>query len=341
MNYGLDASNIISIAVDQQNRGTIFEGADCCNTSTVVFKSSDGGVTWTNTGLAAGYVNALALDPQNPATVYASVAGAAPTFGAGVFKSTDGGVTWTSTGLTKQVVNRLAIDPQNPSTLYAENGSEGLGILKSTDGGATWSLANLGLAAAGSNTPFINFLTLDPQSPNTLYAGRFDTSQIFRTTDGAGSWSAMTPGWDTSLFHLGALVADPQTSGTLYAGTTYYDCEDEFCGPGYWDRVNAGPGPGLFKSTDGGNSWARLGGLTAAAFSYSVAVDPKGTVYAAPNLASSPVVFRSTDGGASWNAVTSGLTGPVSDLAVDAQDPNTVYAATRGGGVFAITLTPQ
>jgi len=52
-------------------------------------------------------------------------------------------------------------------------------------------------------------------------------------------------------------------------------------------------------------------------------------------------VVMSSDGGASWNVVGSGLTASVSALVVDAQDSNTVYAATQGGGVFAITIGAQ
>ena len=88
-----------------------------------MFKSTDGGGHWSaaNTGLTTMCVNALAIDPQTPSTLYAG------TVDAGVFKSTDGGGHWSAanTGLTTMYVRALAIDPQTPSTLYA--GTEGGG----------------------------------------------------------------------------------------------------------------------------------------------------------------------------------------------------------------------
>ena len=71
--------------------------------------------TWTSNGPDGGDVRALAIDPANPATLYAG------TSGGGVFKSTDGGGSWTviNTGLTSTDVRALAIDPANPATVYA------------------------------------------------------------------------------------------------------------------------------------------------------------------------------------------------------------------------------
>jgi photosystem II stability/assembly factor-like uncharacterized protein len=68
-----------------------------------------------NSGLT---VSTLAVDPQNPRTVYAG------TYGRGVFKTTDGGTSWSAvnSGLTTLSVNSLAIDPQNPNTIYAGTG---------------------------------------------------------------------------------------------------------------------------------------------------------------------------------------------------------------------------
>ncbi len=82
-----------------------------------VFKSTDGGATWTavNSGPT---VSTVAVDPQNPRTVYAGVGGR------GVFKTTDGATSWSAvnSGLTTLSVNSLAIDSQNPSTIYAGTG---------------------------------------------------------------------------------------------------------------------------------------------------------------------------------------------------------------------------
>jgi hypothetical protein len=113
-----------------------------------------------NTGLTNLNVNALALDPVPPSTLYAG------TSNGGVFKSTDGGASWTAmnTGLTNLNVNALAIDPVPPSTLYA--GTSNGGVFKSTDGGASWTAMNTGLTSFN-----VNALALDPSNSSTLYAG--------------------------------------------------------------------------------------------------------------------------------------------------------------------------
>ncbi|MEI6310503.1 MAG: hypothetical protein WCP58_12770, partial [bacterium] len=88
-------------------------------------------------------VMSLALDPDNPQTLYAGIRGG------GVYKSNDGGASWAdfSSGLTVNYVQCLAIDPGNSQTLYA--GTVGDGICKSSDGGANWAASSTGLPSPG------------------------------------------------------------------------------------------------------------------------------------------------------------------------------------------------
>jgi photosystem II stability/assembly factor-like uncharacterized protein len=131
-----------------------------------VFKSTDGGATWSGTSLGST-VWALAIDPQNPNILYA---GTESFYGGGVFKSTDGGATWSGTSLTRTVW-ALAIDPQNPNILYAG----AYGVFKSTDGGATWSEFSDGLTDY-----YIYALAVNPQYTNIVYAGT-RTDGVFKT----------------------------------------------------------------------------------------------------------------------------------------------------------------
>ena len=175
-----------------------------------------------------------------------------------------------------------------------------------------------------------------------MYAAIYEKGQIFKTTDGGASWNPVNLGDEAGLFHIYVLMTDPQNSGTVYASLTAFDCGYyDVCPNGYFDKLSAGPGPGLFKSTDGGQSWVKLGKLPMAAqFSgvNALAIDPKNSsiLYAPSDTGAG--VFRSTDAGASWTALKDGLTVPVSVLAVDTQDTSTVYAGTQGGGVFSITI---
>src|SRR6266536_954053 len=120
--------------------------------------ASAGVNVWTSSGPEGGIVNALAVDPVTPATVYSG------TNGGGVFKSANGGGNWTpaNTGLTNLYVHVLAVDPVTPATVYA--GTDG-GLFKSVNWGVNWTLANTGLTSSAVT------LAIDPFAPATVYAG--------------------------------------------------------------------------------------------------------------------------------------------------------------------------
>ena len=111
-------------------------------------------------------VQAIAVDPSSPATVYAATAWS------GAFKSINGGASWTpaSTGLPNVPVLALAVDPSSSATLYAGTGSaqaygSGSGVFKSTDGGVSW-------VPSGLSGQSVGMLLLDSKAPATIYAGR-------------------------------------------------------------------------------------------------------------------------------------------------------------------------
>ena len=91
---------------------------------------------WSSNGPDRAFIRSLAIDPLNPATIYAG------TQGRGIFKSTDSGGSWAKCNLTAADVFSLAIDPKTPTTLYAG----GSGVFKSTDGCASWNAINNGLS---------------------------------------------------------------------------------------------------------------------------------------------------------------------------------------------------
>ena len=256
-------------------------------------------------GPEGGDVRAVAIDPQNPKTVYAGLSG----FGGGIFKSVDRGANWSAsnTGLTNTWVNALAIDPRNSATVYA--GTEG-GIFKSVDGCSSWSAANNGVVFF-STIAAINSLAVDPRDPRTVYAGS-DAAGIFKTIDGGFSWTSVNTGTTDRDIH--ALVIDPLNPATVYAGHHR----------------------GVFKSTDGGANWSSVyAGMTYFTVD-ALVVDPlnPATVYAGT---SSLGILKSVDAGGSWRPVNTGLSNrPVYALALDPQNPTTLYAGTGtdAGGVF-------
>src|SRR5439155_1064824 len=123
VNTGLTVKTVSNLAIDPQTPATLYTAtreAAGFGSGGVVNKSTDGGGSWSaaNTGLPNySYLTALAIDPQTPATLYATTYDPQPTPAGVVFKSNDGGGRWSAvnTGLTNLYGRALAIDPQRPA----------------------------------------------------------------------------------------------------------------------------------------------------------------------------------------------------------------------------------
>jgi len=299
---------------------------------------------WVSHGPVEGIVNAVAVDPLIPGTLYAG------TNEAGLFKSSDGGETWVA------VNNGLAIDPQLSSTLYAT--ILGAGIFKSVDGGSTWSAAQTGIPPSVRMS--VLALAIDPQTPMTLYAGT-NGDNLFKTTDGGNFWTRSGP------VNTQALAIDPQTPTTIYAGTDR-DLFKSTDGGVTWGALQTGlranwvsalaidpseprtvylatrsfetspPHHPLLKSTDGGATWSDSNNGLPESMLRAVAIDPRNpSILYAGNPGGG--VFKSSDGGTTWSAMNEGLTSLfVIALALDPQAA-TIYAGTENG-VFARTSAP-
>ncbi len=269
VNAGLPSPipSVGALAIDPTTPTTIYAG-----TGGGVFKSTDAGGTWApiNAGLPSliPSVGALAIDPTNPSTIYAGTMD-------GTFKSTDSGETWApaNAGMTRWAnVRTLAIDPTNPSTIYA--GTFPYGVFKSTNSGAAWTAINTGLLDL-----FVEALAIDPSQPATLYAG--SRAGLFKSVNGGATWTG--PALNLSV---SALAVDPTNPPTIYAGTL--------------DDTGS-EGGGVFRSTEGGNTWAAVNKGLLTRNVIALALDSSGptTVYAALWRASvwqaSPPVGADTD----------------------------------------------
>lgn len=285
-----------ALAFDPTAPATIYAGTNGGG----IFKSSDGGVTWsaqnaTVPALATWVVEALAVDPATPSRVYAALSSGAD---GGVLSSSDAGATWTLHALG--AVHDLAIDPATPSTLWAV----GNVIAKSTDAGATWTE----LVTAND----FRSVAIDPTAPAVVYVGTL-FGAVEKTIDGGAHWTTLATGLASD--QVEALAIDPATPGTVYAGLQDF---------------------GVYKSDDGGMSWSAVGptvGTTQLSIE-DLAVDPGSpeTVYAAgfvPGTAPSPGVFKSTDGGASWTGTP--LEALVRALVIDPTSPARLFAGTQDG----------
>ncbi len=268
----------------------------------------------------------------------------------GVWKSTDYGRTWEPIfdGQPSQSIGAIAVAPSNSSILYVGSGeglhrpdlSVGDGIYRSADAGKTWQ--HLGLHD-GQQIPE---LAIDPRDPNRVYAavlghpyGPNEERGIFRSTDGGATWKkvlykdANTGGDD--------VVLDPVNPNVVYASLW-----ESRLGP--WEDGNQYEGThgGLFKSTDGGDTWKPLTkGLPDNLVQSHIAVSPsdENRLYATIATAKQGGyasgaglgVYRSDDAGESWYKVTDDPRpamkiggGDLPEPAVDPKNADVVYSAS-------------
>ena len=370
---GLDTDFGRSIALD--NAGNAYVGGDTRSQNFPmlnalqpnkaghpVFKSINSGGSWneSSNGLTAPTVNALAVDPVNPARLFAGT-------DLGVYRTTDGGAGWSNTsgpiGLGVTGVTTVVIDPHNPAIVYASATAFGC-IVKSTDGGSTWNYFCDGIDAIN-----IYALAIDPVTSTTLYAG--GSNQIFyKSTDGGAHWQSSAAG--LSLFgSVQAIAIDPTNPSTIYVGKSSGGVYKSTNSSGNWinastglpnnsvfalsiDPTNtatiyAGTGSGIFKSTDAGSHWTAVNNglivtygattFTPGVFSLSIAQAVPATIYAGTKYGG---IFKSTDGGASWSQVNSGLTNSIiKAVAINGTTPSIFYAGTESGAdAFITKLNP-
>ena len=239
----LNGAGVFSIVFDPSTPSTIYLGS-----GNSVFKSTDNGSTWTqltNFGIpGTPNVRTLAIDPTNPAIIYAG------TFGSGTFKTTNSGSSWTAinagmAGSFKDYVNSIAIDVLNPSVLYAGSGNSTIGgsINKSTNGGSTWAPVNTGVPNFQ-----ISALIADRTNSQTVYAATTGGG-VIKTTNGGSSWVPANAGlWKGSILALGA---DPANPAILYAGSggSAFIDDDAFV-----SELNASGTALLFSTYLGGSS---------------------------------------------------------------------------------------
>ena len=198
VNTGLGDLQIWDIATDRKSK------AIYAATNTGIFKSSNGGATWSPTAAIGEFgVRTLAVDPKNPKIVYANV------FNGGIYRTSNGGASWNLLA-NLGVVVAIAIDPTDSTRIYAV--SNGTGVFRSDDAGSTWTNVSQGIPF----TEFLYRLAIDPIHPSTLYISLY--GYVFRTTDRGDHWMDFTNGmgWGGGL-QLFSLAVNANGT-TVYAG---------------------------------------------------------------------------------------------------------------------------
>jgi photosystem II stability/assembly factor-like uncharacterized protein/uncharacterized protein (DUF2164 family) len=181
--------------------------------------------------------------------------------GGGVWKTTDGGINWfpVSDNFFKTgSVGAIGIAESDPNVIYVGMGevpirgnvSHGDGVYKSTDAGKTWKHAGL------ADTRQIGRVRVHPKNPDVVYVaalghvfGPNEERGVFRSTDGGKTWQKVLARGDKA----GAidLILDPNNPRVVYAGMW-----EVYRKP--WRLESGGPGSGIFKSTDGGDTWSEM-----------------------------------------------------------------------------------
>ncbi|QQS46669.1 MAG: SBBP repeat-containing protein [Acidobacteriota bacterium] len=322
------------------------------NGNTAVFRSEDSAANWNRfgDGLSGDQADCLAVDPKTPTTIYAGNVN-------GLFKRTAGDAAWVRKTGAPGNVRAIVIDPADSKIIYL--GSEG-GIFRSDDGGDSWRSASSGLFSRS-----VQALAID--GAKTLYAG-MSFGGVYKSVDGGSNWQ---PSNGPAVANCGNCLPATTSGGR---STAHVKSLAVVSGaPGKPAVIHAGLNGGVYRSSDGGSTWAALNGEAGAGNECQtclpetdaetgrsaaqvdvIVVDPKNAavIYAAVNGAG---LFRTGDGGRKWSASNSGLpntdaqTGRTTSLiravVIDPKATGVLYLGGSGGvfrsGDGAATWQPR
>src|SRR5581483_8817219 len=259
------------------------------------------------TALSGKSITQVVVDPANSKVIYA--AGDDPSSNPYVYKTCDGGDTWASVGpgLGQMTINSMAVSKANDQIVYVggyNSGKQSIALYQSTNGGGSWSAVATSLGNSS-----VQAIALDPNGANTSYIGL--NNGLAKSTDGA-TWT-LVPGMGSNSIQ--SLAMDRSSTPVLYAGT------------------NANTNPGVWKSGDGGATWANVSsGLPSGSVNFlAVDVTNNNTLFAGVVASSNGpfLVSKSTNAGGSWATIR--ITDPLTSVTVDPLNGLNVYYETTAG----------
>ena len=350
---GLGARNIGSAAmsgriaavdaIQEGQRLTIYVGS----ASGGVWKSVNGGTTFKPVfdKQAVQSIGAVTIDPKDPKVIWVGTGEAwtrnSVSIGDGVYKSTDGGENWTNMGLREsERIAKILVNPNQTNTVYVcapgklWSDSEERGLYKTTDGGKTWTKI---LKGANASTG-CSMISMDPQSPDTIYAGMWDFrrkgwtfrsggdgpaafsgSGLFKSTNGGASWTELTDknasGLPTKPWGRVAVAVAPSKPTTVYA---FVEAEI--------------PKDGLYRSDDDGKTWKQLDRsqnmIWRPFYFANLIVDPKNEnkIYKPDGS-----LIASSNGGRSFSNISGGAHGDFHDVWINPNNTDHLITGDDGG----------
>ncbi len=345
---------ITKLVVHPNNPSTLYvvSGADLFVSGALpsLWKSTDGGTSWTRTGSSLGNIWDLAMDLGNPQVLYVTVYTGTPrsSWSGSVYKSSDGGLTW---ALKAGHTGCVLVKRDQPQTLWVidpdrDEGDPEQGVWQSTDGGNTWSKKSdmrtwdsgwqaANWAYGGSGYGMAKVLGQDESDPNVICWTHWQF--VFGSFDGGGRFEnlftrELSPGWWSSrgienVAVTGVAISEANST-QMYTG--YYDI-------GMWRSLDGGASWQSCNHPSFTGAWSGHGGCTV-----SIAPDPAraSVVFATMGEeADLATVVKSTSSGAasSWTASNAGLpSGFVYGLSLDRTSPTTQRRlfVTSNGDVY-------
>jgi photosystem II stability/assembly factor-like uncharacterized protein len=367
------------VTIDPSNPNAIWVGTGENNSQRSVsfgdgvYKSLDGGKSWTNMGLKESeHIGRIVVHPEDSDVVYVAAMGPLWRSGGerGLYKTTDGGATWErilhisdDTGVAE-----VWLDPRDPDLVYATsyqrrrhvwtliNGGPESAFHKSTDGGTTWRKIDKGLPDVDRGRMG---LCISPVNPDVIYGvldAAGDKSGLFRSTDRGESWEKRSD-HHTSGDYWNELTCDPHDLDTVYSVEVFtwvtrdggksfekvnwkkrhVDDHAVWLDPQDPDYMMIGGDGGVYESFDRGDTWLFKENLPITQF-YRVSVDTSEPFY----YVYGGTQDNNTLGGPSRTLRESGISnedwfitvgGDGYETQVDPTDPNIVYSQWQYGGL--------
>jgi photosystem II stability/assembly factor-like uncharacterized protein len=269
-----------------------------------VYKSTDGGKSWTNMGLKeSAHISQIWVNPDDSDTVLVAAQGPLWNSGGdrGLYKTTDGGKTWEAILTVDEHtgVNEFVVDPRNFDNIVAStyqrrrhvwvliNGGPGSAIHKTTDGGKTWTKVESGLPSKDHMGRI--GLAGAPSEPDMIYAiieASDEEKGVYRSTDFGATWEKRSDYMTTSPQYYNELIVDPKDPDRVYSMNTFTNITEDggktwsalsldwrhvddhalWIDPDFTEHLIIGGDGGIYESWDRGNTWRHVRNLSITQF---------------------------------------------------------------------------